>query len=446
MGGACTTQRAQTTKNVIKLLLLGCPSVGKSTVFKQLTLLYNNGFDEGQRRAIREYILLDIFDSLLRIAEVVRQRDGDDFRVDTALQDQLRKILDAKDAADGSSASQMDLSAASSPKDKLDLSSPASDAYVKDLLTTVARILQDAKVTRAMAQLQEQKLQLRSFNLRDSAMGSNASAGEGPSQSVSEMDSSSTIGLPIEKQRSSLRSTAAQAAEIAAQTARHIQLPESWDHYLNRLRDMTSVDAYIPSDDDILRLRRVTEEAASITFQQQLNWPPGTNDQVIVPVQCVDVGGQVQHEYDWVQHGDNVTAVLYVMCPSDFDTYTEDGENKLRQSFTLLRKVASAEIFLTAQIIILFNKSDLLEEKLKYAKFSDFSRSYKGKNNSKDITAFLERKCRHIVDSARQDSNKDVNQVYTVKTCAIETTLMSAVLKRVLFGLFESTFRQIWPA
>ncbi|GBG25893.1 Guanine nucleotide-binding protein subunit alpha [Hondaea fermentalgiana] len=512
MGGTCSVNTADDTKHEMRLLLLGSPGVGKSTVFKQLTLIYTNGFDDTQRRALRSHVLFDIFDSVLRIAEVARQRDGEDFLVDTKLQAQLRQLIEVKETVD-ESASQLTLEQIAQPQDgagtsaseedQIDLHSPKSDARVKELLHITKLILQDAKMTRAMQSMKDSGAKTNGNANATASANANANANTNANTSANSRktpmspaaEAPGTLGLSSlsrvaeaasanksallnegagsqtddsldlldvtsaedeshgdlvydsfreeSQQEQSIR--AAEAARNAARAAERVELPGSWEHFSKRLHQMAAADAYIPSDNDILRLRRVTEEPVSLRFGVTLEWPPKSGKDTSLPVQCVDVGGQAHHEFDWVQFGQDATAVLFVMCPSEFDEFDEAGDNKLRKSMQMLRKIASSEVFANTQIILLFNKSDLLEKKLRDVKFSEFSRNFKGDNTVKNVTHFLEKRCRAIISSSVSQSDaSSAPRVSVVKTCAIETSLMSTVIRRVLHGLFESALMQVW--
>jgi GTPase SAR1 family protein len=85
------------------------------------------------------------------------------------------------------------------------------------------------------------------------------------------------------------------------------QVSDSLEYFMNKI-DEVILDAYIPSDDDILRLRARTtgilQEEFSIEGEKFL---------------IVDVGGQRSERRKWFKFFDNVTAVLYVAAIGEYD-------------------------------------------------------------------------------------------------------------------------------
>eukprot|EP00252_Welwitschia_mirabilis_P007697 TRINITY_DN19338_c0_g2_i2.p1 TRINITY_DN19338_c0_g2~~TRINITY_DN19338_c0_g2_i2.p1 ORF type:complete len:106 (-),score=18.61 TRINITY_DN19338_c0_g2_i2:36-353(-) len=57
-------QEAKADKHIQKLLLLGAGESGKSTIFKQIRLLFQTGFDEQERRTYTSVIHANVYQSI----------------------------------------------------------------------------------------------------------------------------------------------------------------------------------------------------------------------------------------------------------------------------------------------------------------------------------------------------------------------------------------------
>jgi len=65
MGGIVASPVVEVPK--VKLLLLGDANVGKSTIFRQMQLLYKGGFDDQDREGARNYIVENVLEALVQL-------------------------------------------------------------------------------------------------------------------------------------------------------------------------------------------------------------------------------------------------------------------------------------------------------------------------------------------------------------------------------------------
>lgn len=144
------------------------------------------------------------------------------------------------------------------------------------------------------------------------------------------------------------------------------QLGESIRYYMSEdnLSRIKQLD-YLPSSADILWARRrtdlVTETEVSVKR---------------VPFSFIDVGGQRTQRQKWFQyfHG-SINSVLFFVAISEFDqTLVEDkSSNRIIESLKVFKYVISQKAFRDRDIILFFNKNDLLEEKINNGiKVTDF--------------------------------------------------------------------------
>ena len=111
-----------------------------------------------------------------------------------------------------------------------------------------------------------------------------------------------------------------------------------------------------PTNADIVRVRNQSTGATETSFEAY-----GT------PFTVVDVGGQRTERAKWIQCFSQVTAVLWVVAISGFDEcIREDGmTNRLRESLDLFRRVWCNRFLRRTSFILFLNKMDLMDRKFK---------------------------------------------------------------------------------
>lgn len=120
---------------------------------------------------------------------------------------------------------------------------------------------------------------------------------------------------------------------------------------------------YIPSKEDVLHARKATR---------------GIQEYIIdirgVPFRFVDVGGQRSQRQKWFQCFDEVTSILFLVSSSAFDqTILEDRvTNRLVESVNIFDTIVNNRCFRSVSVILFFNKSDLLIEKIKIKSIGDY--------------------------------------------------------------------------
>jgi GTPase SAR1 family protein len=136
---------------------------------------------------------------------------------------------------------------------------------------------------------------------------------------------------------------------------RRFRLSDSAPHFFARASAIAAQD-YVPTDEDILRVRErtsgVSETPLVIHRKKTL---------------IIDVGGQRSEREKWVAHFSGVAAVVFVANIAEFDELV-DGDparNRLVETLALFHWVADHPAFRHAALVLLLNKTDLFEEKLR---------------------------------------------------------------------------------
>jgi GTPase SAR1 family protein len=133
------------------------------------------------------------------------------------------------------------------------------------------------------------------------------------------------------------------------------QLADSTAYFMTtRLDDVGKAD-YLPSDEDMLRVRMKTSGVHEMTIDVH-----GTK------FLLVDVGGQRNERRKWIHCFSEVTAVIFVAAASEYDqTMLEEAtKNRLIDALALFDEIANAEWFSNKDIILFLNKVDLFREKI----------------------------------------------------------------------------------
>lgn len=161
-----------------------------------------------------------------------------------------------------------------------------------------------------------------------------------------------------------------------------LPLVDHCEYFLNHA-ETTANDTYIPSDADILRCKARTTGIVecSVAF--------GDSKFIIY-----DVGGQRAERKKWVHCFKESTCLIYVAGVSGFDEklIEDPDDNRLSEEFKLFEGVC--DMHPTKQIILILNKTDVLQEKIQRAgqrgvKFSAFFPDCRDDGNYESVLAWI---------------------------------------------------------
>ncbi|KAJ3426284.1 guanine nucleotide-binding protein g(o) subunit alpha [Anaeramoeba flamelloides] len=134
-----------------------------------------------------------------------------------------------------------------------------------------------------------------------------------------------------------------------------LQIPDTANYYLDAI-DRIVEKNYRPTDKDIVFCRIPTTGINELKFSVQEH-----------PWRIVDVGGQKSERRKWIHQFDDVSMIIYVVAMSEYDQnlYEDENINRMYESLELFDSIASNRIFTRTSIILVFNKMDIFEEKIK---------------------------------------------------------------------------------
>ena len=104
------------------------------------------------------------------------------------------------------------------------------------------------------------------------------------------------------------------------------------------------------------------------------------------------MGGQRSQRQKWFQCFDDVTAILFLVGSSEFDQNLMEDRltNRLVESRSIFETIVNNDCFRHVAIILFFNKTDLLEEKIKVKSIKDHFPNFVGDpHDVDDVKAFL---------------------------------------------------------
>lgn len=308
-------QRSQ-ERSVIKMLLLGAGESGKSTIFKQLRILNNNGFTETDRIDFKKTVHFNIISAIRDVCKACK-----DFGIMYG-SDENRQRGNRMTALNPKTANPVD--------------------YQND----IAMLWQDTGIKTAMKRTNE-------FYIIDSA-----------------------------------------------------------DYFLGTTSLARICQAnYLPSDQDILRCRKATNGIVSMDFTQEKTC-----------FKVYDVGGQRGKRNKWIQCFDGVTAIIFVASLSEYDQELMEmkGKNRMEDSLNLFEGITKLQWFKKTPVILFLNKRDILQEKIKHYRLSDYFPAYEGGDDFEKAQRFIR---------SMYEGRKLKDGLYCHFTCATDTENMKFVLR-----------------
>ena len=164
------------------------------------------------------------------------------------------------------------------------------------------------------------------------------------------------------------------------------------------------VQGYLPSKEHILHSRKATRGIQEYNI-----------DIKGVPFKFVDVGGQRSERQKWFQCFDEVTSILFLVASSAFDQCLLEDRmtNRIMESVNIFDTIVNNRCFRRVSIILFFNKTDLLIEKIKHKSirehFPDFEGDPQKLSNVQDFLVIL-------FNSVRQDRTQELYRHFTTAT------------------------------
>ncbi|KAJ5069287.1 g protein alpha i subunit [Anaeramoeba ignava] len=203
------------------------------------------------------------------------------------------------------------------------------------------------------------------------------------------------------------------------------QIPDQASYFFDNVKRVSS-DDFVPNDEDIINCRIPTTGVSKINFEIEGR-----------PWEVVDVGGQRSERRKWIHQFDNVTIVIFVVASNEYDQrLTEEVQvNRMHEAVSLFNKTVNNSYFREKNILILFNKCDLFEEKIQKVDLNVCFPEYNGGLNYENGINFLKKK---FVDLGTNSKRS----IFSHVTCAIQTEKIKAVVDVVNSTILENTLKK----
>jgi guanine nucleotide-binding protein alpha-1 subunit len=122
--------------------------------------------------------------------------------------------------------------------------------------------------------------------------------------------------------------------------------------------------------------------------------------------------------------------VIYIAALSDYCKlcYEDDKTNRLRESLNVFEEVINNSFFKNTPIILLLNKIDVFDQRLKTKPLKDFFDQYEGGEDTEKAYEFIKKM---FLD---KDTNVDGREIICSKLIATES---SEKVKEIIDGILE---------
>eukprot|EP01103_Thecamoeba_quadrilineata_P020384 TRINITY_DN8714_c0_g1_i1.p1 TRINITY_DN8714_c0_g1~~TRINITY_DN8714_c0_g1_i1.p1 ORF type:complete len:343 (+),score=74.46 TRINITY_DN8714_c0_g1_i1:83-1111(+) len=179
--------------------------------------------------------------------------------------------------------------------------------------------------------------------------------------------------------------------------------------------DRISNPNYDPSEQDILRCRGKTTGIIETDFKiDDYNF------------KVVDVGGQRSERKKWVHCFQDVTAVLFCVALSEYDLkmYEDSSTNRMEESLRVFKEISNNRWFVDTPMVLLLNKRDLFEEKIKTSPITIAFPEYTGPSEFDPAVKYIE-------EQFRKQIQNTTKPFYAHVTCATDTNNIRNMFEQI---------------
>lgn len=194
-----------------------------------------------------------------------------------------------------------------------------------------------------------------------------------------------------------------------------VNIIDSHKHFLDEINRIAS-PSYCPTDQDILFTRVKTSKVAKEQYHIEG-----------VEFEVYDVGGQRSQRHKWVHCFDVVDAVIFTASLSEYDqTLAESRKtNRMVEAIELFQSVCHNRAFTDKPIMLFFTKRDVLQEKILYSNIADNTHFSDYAGPPKDYDAAVQYFIDKFMECLPDD---DIPDSYIHVTTATDTNNMKFVL------------------
>jgi hypothetical protein len=219
------------------------------------------------------------------------------------------------------------------------------------------------------------------------------------------------------------------------------QLNDSAKYYFENI-DRISEEDYLPTVQDILRSRVKTTGIVETRFTyRSLNFRFLGIDNPFIMLLCralrmFDVGGQRSERKKWIHCFENVTAIIFCVSLSGYDTVLleDESQNRMQEALKLFDSICNNKWFENTSIILFLNKVDLFKAKIEKVPLTVCFPAYDGPQEFEPCGSYIQ----EVFESCCKSSTKEV---YTQFTCATDTDNIKFVFCAVTDTIIKRNLR-----
>ncbi|KAI9343649.1 guanine nucleotide binding protein, alpha subunit [Obelidium mucronatum] len=361
---------AKTAADVVKLLLLGAGETGKSTILKQIRIIYSSGFAAEEQQSYRTAILGNLVTCskcLVFAMDTLKIPYGFEpskFEGVVEVSEPLGTILAGVEDSDGpGSMYSLKQSGSDSKRDSVAASRHSiGEGYNPNLKNS------------PMIQAAEREYR---------KAGGPKQTGHVPeaAQIVKKLPFNVAPGESISKEAVAAIKTlwADCGIQYCFTRANEFQLMDCCKYFLDSI-DRISANDFVPSEQDILNCRVMTTSIVETKI-------------VIkdVTVKIFDVGGQRSERKKWAPYFDDVSAIIYLTAISSYDQvcYEDNSTNRILESLNLFSSICNHPMFKKTSMILFMNKIDLFKIKLEASPVINYFPTYEGPNDYDNASEYF---------------------------------------------------------
>jgi guanine nucleotide-binding protein G(o) subunit alpha len=210
----------------------------------------------------------------------------------------------------------------------------------------------------------------------------------------------------------------------AYQRRNEFQLGDSASYFLSAVSKYTA-EKYVPSDQDVLRTRVMTNTIVKIEFEYKS-----------LVFNMFDVGGQRSQRKKWIHCFEDVTAIIFCVAMSEYDQVLHEDEttNRMQESLKLFDSICNNKWFGDTSIILFLNKKDLFEEKILRSSLTICFSEYAGAQEYGEAAAYIQAQ----FEAKNKSTTKEI---YCHMTCATDTQNVQFVFDAVTDVIIANNLR-----
>jgi len=410
------------------ILLIGPGQSGKSTVFKQLTILHGKGFSESKKRQFRKQIYANIVGAMRNLIyhanKAARKEDESlvEMSDELGFMHELLGFLeyssqntDAKDMVDHIKCLN-EIHGLGGRYRAFLLEAATDEAKLKKALRVKKQIKHlKAKCSKyAQVKVPQYREQFyASFNISSDNKKYVQVISESPYKDI---DMTPQLKTAI---KALWRDKAIRNIYRRRQRFKTSQLDDSAVYMLQNIERILPAgesQSYLPSKDDIVHCRQRTLGIVEGEFKIKQQY-----------FKIVDVAGQRGARSKWIPLFECANACLFVCSLAGYNRYLLEDKDRLRihEAIQLFDDIVNQRALSRVPIIVFLNKADLFEREIKTVSLQHAFPEYSGPpEDFEESVNFV----KHRFHKCVQDPNR---QIYMHTTCATDTKQVAKILDSV---------------